>query len=794
MTQTLVITSGKGGVGKTNISVNIALELARRNFRTCLLDADLGLANVNILLGINPEYTLDDYIFGDKNLTDIIYKTQFGIDVIPGSSGIEKMANLDRKKISGLVSSFSQIQGYDYFLIDTSSGISRGVIAFCLASTETILVITSEATSLTDAYSLLKVMALNHYTGTVKILVNKSPSVPQARETYRRFTEVANRHLAIEIAPVGIVLNDPNIENSVTRQEPILTLYPDSIASQCIKAMVANLLKYDTRESRGNDFSEFWQRYFNFSLLTLPESDKPADKMIRGNSLQPDIPESKIPQPPIAPLPVSNGDVPPSTDVQRPAEIPPKPFVACAHDGAICDALNLPSPLPLLLKALELQAQGQLTKKTLLTIISCNPILVVRALQMICDANTSIGQQTRVTTIHQLIQELGTEVLTNLLNTTVMQQALNRQDPPKTVCLVTNFWVHSYTCASIAENIAELINYPFPEEAFIAGLLHDIGGLALQLNHPEVYTQFADTFRHDNALLEMEQRVFAMTHAEVGAKALRSWHLDNFLVDAVQYHTKPLDKIETAFSLVKIVSMACRLIQSTREDEEAVKIGKKLFGLTSAELQGLVTKATEKSDQLAKLYNIKLTEEMEEGETEKMQSRFRKLAIDFALLQGVLPTTTCVRGLPEFIRTVFKSFVILFGFKPALCLMPDHDHSFLKVVEYPDCFGWGTLNDIQFSLMWEKSLVVKSFISGELKTAMEGENSGTLPLADRQLLRLFGSQGFVCLPMVAESINKGVIVFGITKTEIGKIHSLQTRLEHFGVQVAKSICLLEKPL
>ncbi len=781
MTQTIVITSGKGGVGKTNISVNSALELARRNFRTCLLDADLGLANVNILLGINPENTLDDYIFGDKNINDIIYKTRFGIDVIPGSSGIEKMANLDREKISGLVNSFSQIQGYDYFLIDTSSGISRGVIAFCLASTETILVITSEATSLTDAYSLLKVMALNHYTGTVKILVNKSPSVPQARETYRRFTEVANRHLTIEIAPVGIVLNDPNIENSVTSQEPILTLFPDSIASQCIKAMVSNLLKKDTGESRRNNFSEFWQRYFNYCLLALPHSDKPADQMTRRNSFQPETPEIKVPQPASAPLPVPGVDVP----------LPPKSFVAFAHDGNICEALRLPSPLPLLLKALELQAQGKLTKKTLLTIISCDPILMVRALQMLCGSNTNISRQTRVTTRHQLIQELGPEVLTNLLNSTAVQQALNSRDTPETVSLVTNFWVHSYTCALIAENIAELINYPFPEEAFIAGLLHDIGGLALQIDHPEAYIQYSDTFRHGKSLLEMEQRVFAMTHAEVGAKALRSWHLDSFLIDAVQYHAEPSNKIETAFSLVKIVSLACRLIQSTKDDGEISKTGKRFFGFTSTQIQYLIAKATDKLQQLAKSYGIQLTKGVED-ETEKMQSRFRNMAVDFSLLQVVLPSATCSGGLPELLHSSFQSFTLLFGFKPALCLMPDHHHSFLKAIDLPDCFGWGTLGDMQFPLTWERSLVVKSFISGELKTAIEGESSAILPLADRQLLRSLGGQGFVCLPMVTESVNKGVIVFGIPKTQLGKIHSLRTRLEHFGVQVASSICHLEK--
>lgn len=117
MTKTIVITSGKAGVGKTNISVNTALELSRQGFRTCLLDADFGLANVDILLGLPPEKTLDDVICGDQNLEDIILHSEAGIDIIPGSSGIEEIANLTSEKISELVSAFSQLVDYDYSLI-----------------------------------------------------------------------------------------------------------------------------------------------------------------------------------------------------------------------------------------------------------------------------------------------------------------------------------------------------------------------------------------------------------------------------------------------------------------------------------------------------------------------------------------------------------------------------------------------------------------------------------------------------------------------------------------------------
>ena len=147
MTKTIVITSGKDGVGKKNIGLNAALEISQQNYRTCLFDADLGLASADILPGIQPENNLDSFISGEKKLDEIILHPEGGIDIIPGSSDIEKITWPGENKISDLVASFSELKHYDYFIIDTSSGISKDLIAFCLASTETVLVVTSEATS-----------------------------------------------------------------------------------------------------------------------------------------------------------------------------------------------------------------------------------------------------------------------------------------------------------------------------------------------------------------------------------------------------------------------------------------------------------------------------------------------------------------------------------------------------------------------------------------------------------------------------------------------------------------------
>lgn len=793
MTQTIVITSGKGGVGKTNISVNTAIALAQQNHRTCLFDADLGLANVDILLGIHPEFTLDNYIFGDKNLNEVVIQTRFGIDVLPGSSGIEKMANLDKEEISGLVTSFSQIQGYDYFLIDTASGISRGVIAFCLASSETIIVITSESTSLTDAYALLKVMALHHYPGTVKILVNKSPSIPQAKETYRRLQEVVHRHLPINIAPAGIILNDPNIETSITRQEPALILYPDTIACQCIRALVANLLKNDTEKHRGDDLSEFWQRYLDFSFLSPeqrtgknPGDTKKSYKQVNSGTKNL-LPAKEPTQPLIIPATGQGVDKDTSSASRRATAHPDKSIIPFTHNGGIFDPSNLPGSTSILAKALKLKTRGELTDEVLLDFFLCDPVLMVRALQLFGRPDASALQAIRVTKKLQLIEELGIEALTNLLSTTAIQRAWCRP-PSETAQLAIGFWTHSQKCALLAESIAQMTAYPFPEEAFIAGLIHDIGRLALQTNHPEVYAQFPRSFQHNKSLLDMEKQIFNANHAEVGARTLKAWNLDSFLVNAVQYHTEPLSRIETAFSLVKIVFLACRLTQSREDSQVTEKLGQTLLGLSPTQLQSLLPDANKKLQQLAKRFDIPANGEKEHYTTEETETRFQHQVMEYSMLQSVLPKTPSKRQLSETIHTILQAFDILFHMKPSLCLLPNTDRSLLKAIEYPNCFGWGTLDDIRFLLTWKKSLIVQSFTSSELKSTMEGESSNMPSLADRQLLNSLGTEGLVCVPMVHNKMNRGVIVFGIQKSQFGRISILQDQLEQFGIQAAGNIC------
>ena len=771
MTKTIVITSGKGGVGKTNISVNTALEISRRNFLTCLFDADLGLANVDILLGLQPENTLDDVIFGDKELDEIILHPEIGIEIIPGSSGIEKMANLGEDKISALISSFSQLPDYDYFLIDTSSGISRSVIAFCLASSETILIITSEATSLTDAYALLKVMSANAYKGTVKILVNKCPSVPVSRRTYLRFKSVVDKHLDIVIAPAGIVLNDPNIESAIRRQEPVLTLYPNSIGSQCIRAMVSILLENSDGEESQTDFTHFWQRYFDFvqTDLLLPDN-------IQGNDTSEPL-QSAEDQEDISFSSLSTPDTQPDESNDS--------FAPFSHSSGIIDPLSLPSPTTLLSKSLELQSQGELSKDELLEIFSSDPALMAKAMQMFCAPGTV--DSNRVTKMHQIMNGLGAEVLSNLIITASMQKALIDPATPDT-SFVNSFWYHSYKSAVLAEQIAKTMDYPYPEEAFLAGLIHDIGRLALQTNYPEPYAESSHTFHHEQLLLEAEAHTFGRSHAEIGAESFRAWNLNSFIADAAQYHLESDSRIKTAFDLVKIVFVATRMTQSGQEDStELSSLADPVLGLTPAQLLTCNKTADRKVQQVADHFNITLPQVLGKDKVEEVRASFRRQAVDYSILLGVLPGHVLAKELPGIIQQIHQGLDILFEIKHALCFIPDIKQSVLQAVGYPDCFAWKILSDIFISLESGKSLIIEAFTTSEIKNSLDSKEDYVLSLADEQIIRILKSDGLVCVPMITRGVTRGVIVFGIQKEGLTNLRKQLNRLKQFGARSARNI-------
>ena len=237
------VTSGKGGVGKSNTSVNIALQFQRQGKRVIIFDADFGLANIEVMFGIIPKYNLGDLMFKGKELKEIITPGPEGVGFISGGSGIAKLVNLDKEQIKRLVGKLSELDELaDVIIIDTGAGISSSVMEFLVASPETMLVTTPEPASITDSYALLKALSMNEdYSPEkcrVKLIANRVGKKEEGQNLYEKLSAVSSRFLNIELEYLGAIPFDNNITKAVMTQEPVSLKYPGSVSSKCYEDIV----------------------------------------------------------------------------------------------------------------------------------------------------------------------------------------------------------------------------------------------------------------------------------------------------------------------------------------------------------------------------------------------------------------------------------------------------------------------------------------------------------------------------------------------------------------------------
>jgi len=259
------VTSGKGGVGKTNIVGNLAIAFQRMGKRVLIFDADLGLANIDIIFGIHPEDNIDAVIRGEKRLSDVIVEGPEGVSVIPASSGIEDVANLTEGQKLNLLSEFDDLNyKFDIMLIDTGAGISSNVVYFNLAAQERLIVVTPEPTSITDAYALLKVMFNRYGTKNFVILLNMVKDQKEARSVFKNLSSVADKFLAgISLDYAGGIVGDEFLKKAVVKRRPVVCAYPDSSSSQGIKALATYLLDQLEPQPVDGNIKFFWKRFIN---------------------------------------------------------------------------------------------------------------------------------------------------------------------------------------------------------------------------------------------------------------------------------------------------------------------------------------------------------------------------------------------------------------------------------------------------------------------------------------------------------------------------------------------------
>jgi MinD-like ATPase involved in chromosome partitioning or flagellar assembly len=274
----IAVTSGKGGVGKTNVTTNLGIALATRGAKVCIFDADTNLANINIILGITPEYTLEHLLRGEKSIDEVMINGPRDIKVIPAASGIADLTSLDNAQRQKLIETLEELeQRFDYLLIDTAAGAGETVQAFINSAQYTIVVISPEPTSLTDAFSLIKVLKKNNFDKPLYILVNMVLNYENSMEVFNRFDVAVKKYLKTKTHYLGYITLDETVISSVRLQQPVIIHKPDSPASRCFFTLATGLGKHLPEKNEPSSFSAYWKEQADREEIDLPVSSTDSE-------------------------------------------------------------------------------------------------------------------------------------------------------------------------------------------------------------------------------------------------------------------------------------------------------------------------------------------------------------------------------------------------------------------------------------------------------------------------------------------------------------------------------------
>jgi flagellar biosynthesis protein FlhG len=262
-TRVLSVTSGKGGVGKTAVVSNVAISLARLGKKVLIIDADLGLANVDVVLGISPPYNLNHFFSGECTLAEIMVEGPHGVKVLPAGSGVQQFTHLDGQLKMRLIDALDTLdEHFDVVLIDTEAGISDNVTYFNVAAQDILIVTTPEPTAITDAYALMKLLSTQYHQKRFLLAVNSIRNANEGLDVFEKLTMVSGRYLDIFIDYVGGIPFDRKMHDSVRQQQVIVDLYPDNKAARAFVELTEALLEAPQNQQPQGTLQFFWKQFF----------------------------------------------------------------------------------------------------------------------------------------------------------------------------------------------------------------------------------------------------------------------------------------------------------------------------------------------------------------------------------------------------------------------------------------------------------------------------------------------------------------------------------------------------
>ncbi|WP_251860471.1 MinD/ParA family protein [Clostridium sp. Marseille-Q2269] len=259
----ITVTSGKGGVGKSNFVVNLSITLQKMGKKVLILDADIGMGNDDVLMGVMPKYSIYDIIFNNKVIEEVLIKGPFGVKLLPAGTGITNLEGISENEIERFIKNLSALEDLDYIIMDTGAGVNRSVLGFIASSEELIVLTTPEPTAITDAYSLLKAVSHFNIKKNAKLVINKTIDNEDGKITYNKFENAVNKFLSIDLEYLGSIQEDRKTIQAVRRQIPFVLAYPNCDASRDIISIAKNILGNYKRHNDNVSVEGFFKKLFS---------------------------------------------------------------------------------------------------------------------------------------------------------------------------------------------------------------------------------------------------------------------------------------------------------------------------------------------------------------------------------------------------------------------------------------------------------------------------------------------------------------------------------------------------
>jgi flagellar biosynthesis protein FlhG len=258
----ITVTSGKGGVGKSNFVVNLSIALQKMGKKVLIFDADMGLGNDDVLMGFLPKYSVYDVIFGSKEIEEVLVEGPFGVKLLPGGTGVSKIEQMTDKQRDSFLAKLTCLEDLDYIIMDTGAGVNRDVLGFISCCEELIVITTPEPTSLTDAYSLLKAVSHFKIRDKAKVIVNRTIESKEGESTFNKFNNAVSKFLNIDLQYLGYLSDDKKLVQAVRKQQPFLISYPNSDVAKDLNYIAGKIIGLETDKTESS-IQDFFKKIFN---------------------------------------------------------------------------------------------------------------------------------------------------------------------------------------------------------------------------------------------------------------------------------------------------------------------------------------------------------------------------------------------------------------------------------------------------------------------------------------------------------------------------------------------------